>query len=463
MLAFFRTSILTAAYLLTCATFYPLTSTAAQAPISQISASIEAAMKSAYPVDGPGASIIVVHRGQLLYRGSQGLANLELKMPLQPESVFRIGSLTKQFTAAAILLLAHEGKLSLNDSVSKYVPTLACCEAVRIEHLLAHTSGIPNYTELPEWASTIRHDVSADDLISLFKDRSLEFPPGEQWKYSNSGYVLLGAIIEKVSGRSYADFMRARLFEPLGMKATRYDDSKQILSGRASGYSPDRDRWMNADYLSMSQPYAAGALVSTVDDLAIWNQARESEKLLPPESWNDADSSFQLTDGTSTRYAAGWIVGRIGSLETREHGGGINGFNAYILRVPSESLYIAVLANAAPPRTPPQQIALQLATRVLGVSLDTPEISLGADRLKEYVGVYVTANGSTRSVTLKGTQLELREAEDAPLALTPIAEDLFEARANHSRVSFLRNAKNVSGMRLEPRMLMGDRTPAKRR
>jgi D-alanyl-D-alanine carboxypeptidase len=424
---------------------------------------LEAIVLGAFPSDGPGASVIVVKDGKVLYRGSHGLANVELGVRLQPQSVLRIGSITKQFTAAAILLLAEEKKLSLADPLTKFLPDYPTQDhVVTIQHLLGHTSGIPNYTELPEWSSTIRNDVSADHLIDLFKNKPLDFAPGEQWRYSNSGYVLLGAVIEKVSGQTYAEFVRTRVFEPLGMNHSRYDDSIRLLPGRANGYSRRGEHWVNADYLSMTHPYSAGALVSGVDDLALWNSAMDANKLLSRSSWERAVTTFTLNDAMPTRYGAGWIIGRIGSIPTVEHGGGINGFNAYVLRVPSKRLYIAVLANAAPPQTPPQQVALQLATHVLGTTLHTPEIRVDAAKLDEYVGLYRVKEGQTRAITRRTNRLHVQEGAEASSELTPIATDLFEARANQARFRFLRKDGAIIAVQMEPRILMGDRAPASR-
>jgi CubicO group peptidase (beta-lactamase class C family) len=238
---------------------------AAQAPQTSAPtrADLDSIVQAAYSTDAPGAAVIVVLKGKTLYRGARGLANLELAVPLRPDSVFRIGSVTKQFTAAAILLLAEEGKLSLSDPITKFLPDYPVQgNFVTIQHLLAHTSGIHNYTEVPEWQSTTRNDVSVQQLINFFKDKPFDFFPGEHWKYDNSGYILLGAIIEKVSGQSYAEFLRRRIFEPLAMKSSRYEDLAKITPDRVAGYMPDGSGWRNADYVSMSQPYSAGSIIS---------------------------------------------------------------------------------------------------------------------------------------------------------------------------------------------------------
>jgi D-alanyl-D-alanine carboxypeptidase len=442
-----------------CAAFAsPLAEAQASQTAAPTRAELESIVQAAYSADAPGAAVIVVLKGKTLYRGARGLANIELDVPLRPDSVFRIGSVTKQFTAAAILLLAEEGKLSLSDPITKFLPDYPVQgHLVTIQHLLAHTSGIRNYTEVPEWQPTLRNDVSVQQLIDVFKDKPFDFPPGEHWKYDNSGYILLGAIIEKISGQSYPEFLRTHIFEPLGMQSSRYEDLAKITHGRVAGYMPDKSGWRNADYLSMSEAYAAGALISTVDDLARWDAAIEHGELLKPASWQRACSSFALNDGTLTRYGAGWIIGRIGPVATVEHGGGINGFNAYVLRAPAQQLYVAVLANASPPQTPPQDVAVKLAARALGVSLDSPEIKIPAARLNDYVGDYLTEGKSVRAITRDGSRLYAKDGDADRLELLPIGKDLFEVRANHARFKFQRDLGRVVAVEMQPRILMGDR------
>jgi D-alanyl-D-alanine carboxypeptidase len=419
---------------------------------------LEPIVQAAYSADAPGAAVIVVQRGKVLYRGARGLASLELGVPLAPESVFRIGSITKQFTAAAILLLAEEGKLSLADPLTKFLPDYhAQGRLVTLEHLLAHTSGIPSYTDLAEWRALRRNDHSVQQLIDLFQDKPFDFAPGERWRYNNSGYILLGAIIEKVSGQGYADFLCTRILAPLGMKSSSYEDLAQITAGRVAGYSRAGAEWRNADYLSMSHPHAAGALLSTVDDLARWNRAIESGELLKPSSWQRSATSFALTDGTLTRYGAGWIVGRVGPVATVEHGGGINGFNAYVLRAPAQGLYVAVLANASPPQTPPQELAVKLAARVLGVALAAPEIPLAPARLDEYVGSYSLDGARVRVITRVDDRLYAKDGGANPLELVPTGKDLFEVPASQVRFQFQRQRGRVIAVEMQPRILMGDR------
>lgn len=423
-----------------------------------LQADLERIVQRAYADNEPGAAVMVVRDGQTLYRGARGLANVELSVPMRPEHVFRIGSITKQFTAAAILLLAEQGKLQLSDPITKYLPDYPVQgHTVTIQHLLSHTSGIANYTEQPTWFRTIRNDVTVQQLMQVFQDKPFDFAPGERWKYDNSGYVLLGAIIEKISGQPYSDFMRTQLFEPLGMMHTGYEDTARITPLRTPGYTRNGERWLNADYLSMSQPYAAGALTSTVDDLAIWNAVMASGGLLEASSWQRATSSFVLRDGTPTRYGAGWIMGRVGPVATIEHGGGINGFNAYVLRAPRQNVFVAVLTNAMSPRSAPQQVAVELASRALGVSLDAPEVPMAASRLDEYAGNYLLDGARSITVLRDGDRLYAQEGAAPRVELVPIGTDLFEERGQHAHYAFHREKRRVAMLEIEPRILVSQR------
>jgi D-alanyl-D-alanine carboxypeptidase len=436
----------------------PLCARASTTDDARLRADLTQIVQQAYSIDAPGAAVIVVRDGQTLYRGARGLANVELSVSLQPEHRFRIGSVTKQFTAAAILLLAERGQLALSDPITKFLPDYhAQGHVVTIQQLLSHTSGIANYTEQPDWPPTLRTDVSVDQLIGIFQDKPFDFAPGERWKYDNSGYILLGAVIEKVSGQRYADFMRSQIFAPLGMTQTDYENTSAITPGRVAGYAPDGDHWRNADFLSMTQPFAAGALLSTVDDLARWNTAIEHGELLTAASWQRASTSFSLPDGTSTRYGAGWILGRVGPVATLEHGGGINGFNAYVLRAPAAHVYVAVLTNAAPPRTPPQEVAVNLAARVLGVALDAPELALPERRVKEFAGTYRFLGGELVTLARDGHHLYATRGKPARIELIPIGTDLFEERAGHAHYRFGRDKGRVVSLEIEPRILMGER------
>src|SRR3954453_14136500 len=280
-----------------------------------------------YPANEPRAAVLVMKDGQVVLRKGYGMANLELGVPIQPDMVFEIGSITKQFTAASILLLQERGKLSVNDEVTKYLsdyPTHG--QKITIDHLLTHVSGIPSYTELLEWRPRGGEDMTVQQLIDLFKDKPLRFNPGEKWAYNNSAYILLGAVIEKVSGKSYEDFIEQEIFAPLGMKSSRYGHQREVIPGRVAGYERTAGGYQIAKYISMTQPYAAGSLMSTGDGLALWAEALAEGKVIKKESLERMTTPAKLKSGMSTKYAYGLGVSEGDGARIVEHGGGIFGF-----------------------------------------------------------------------------------------------------------------------------------------
>ncbi len=271
---------------------------------------LDAIASAAYPPNEPGASVLVTKDGAVLLRKAYGLADVELQVPIAPEMVFRIGSVTKQFTAAAVLLLEQEGKLSIGDDIRKYLPDYPTeGHTITIEHLLTHTSGIRSYTDISSFSDRMREDMTVGEIIDLFKDEPLAFEPGDKFAYNNSGYILLGAIIEKVTGKSYEAFLRERIFDPLGMEHTSYGERSKIVPDRARGYDGRNGRFGNAAYLSMTLPFSAGALLSTVDDLGKWDQALYSNRLLSPDSLDKWWKPFRLCKREIDRV---WI--RLGDL-----------------------------------------------------------------------------------------------------------------------------------------------------
>jgi D-alanyl-D-alanine carboxypeptidase len=424
----------------------------------ELTRTLDSIMRDAYPADQPGATAIVVRHGEVLLRGGYGVADLELGVPMRPDHVFRLGSITKQFTGVAILMLAEEGALSLDDPITRFLPDYPLDgRTVTVEHLLGHTSGIRSYTGMPEWRPTTRTDLSVSELIAFFQDQPFDFEPGERWLYNNSGYVLLGAVIERVSGMSYADFVRTRIFEPLEMTASRYGEAETVIPNRIPGYSRRGEAWYNAEFISMTHPYAAGSLLSSVDDLARWDAAITRGELLGGGGWHRAFTPVRLSDGRSTGYAAGWMLGRIGELETAEHGGGIPGFITNAIRVPEAGLFVAVLANADTPVTSPSAVSLRLADIVLGGVVEQPAIELDAGRLREYVGVYRIDDSATRTISLEGDRLYSQRSGGSRLEVIPIDEDLFLFAETGTRLRFVRDGGQVTAMMMEPRLGMPER------
>jgi len=292
-------------------------------------------------------SVLVATDGEVVFSRGYGPANMEWGIPNRPDTKFRLGSITKQFTSMIIMQLVEEGKLSLDATVAELLPYYRSDigSKITVHHLLTHTSGLPNYTALPEFSPDASRDpYEVEEFVTTFCSGDLEFEPGSKYRYSNSGYFVLGAIIEQVSGESYEQQLQARILGPLGLHDTGYDHGADIIERRAAGYQRSGDGYRNAPYLDMSAPYAAGALYSTVEDLLRWDGALYGDELLSEAGKAKMFEPF-LDD-----YAYGWTVRRlpIGADETERtviaHGGGINGFNTLIARV-VEDRHLVVLLN----------------------------------------------------------------------------------------------------------------------
>jgi CubicO group peptidase (beta-lactamase class C family) len=420
---------------------------------ADIAAYADKLLAANYPSGEPGASAIVVRDGQVVLRKGYGLANLELGVPNTPETVFELGSVTKQFTAAAILMLAEQGKIRLEDEVQKYLPDYPTHDAkITIENLLTHTGGVPNYTNMPEWMPRVREDMPLATLIALFKDKPLDFPPGSKWSYSNSGYILLGAVIEKVSGKSYERFIEDEIFQKLGMKSSRYGNPSEVIPNRATGYDKGDAGYRIAEYLSMTQPYAAGSLMSTVDDLALWDRALAGETLLKKASLVRLFTPEKTTSGVNTRYAFGWGVQQLNGRTIEAHSGGIFGFVTMDIRVPEEKLFIAILSNGPDAAKPPEALATAIAAKALGQAFEERKgIQLPDAALRDYVGVYQYDDGAKRIVLFENGKLFSQRAGGRKAEISASAKDDFFFPDGGGEIHFLRGTDGkVTGTRFLP-------------
>src|ERR1051326_7675397 len=294
----------------------------------------------------PGLALSVIHQGKTIKAQAYGFANLEWQIPATVETVFEIGSLTKQFTATCILMLVEEQKLALDDPVLKYLDGPVSWKSVTLRHLLTHTSGLKTYTDLPGFEAS-RH-LKPREFIEKISSYPLAFAPGEKFAYCNTGYNLLGFIIEKVSGQSYSQFLSERIFLPLDMKATRSRDLRMIVAKRAAGYEIERQTLVNRDF-DLTDVFSAGNLLSTVLDLAKWNGALDSEKLLKASSRKEMWRAFTLNNGKSSGYGFGWRVDAYKDRKNIGHSGSTSGFSASFQRFPEEKLAIIILCNSGEP------------------------------------------------------------------------------------------------------------------
>jgi CubicO group peptidase (beta-lactamase class C family) len=309
---------------------------------------IDDLLKAYYDYGQFNGSVLVAEKGKFVYKKGFGMANMEWEIPNQPDTKFRIGSVTKQFTATLVLQLVDEGKIKLDGKLSDYLPDYRKDTGgkITVHHLLNHTSGVPSYTSRPDFFADVSRDpYSVADFVKKFASGELEFEPGSKYNYNNSGYFLLGAIIEKVSGKSYETALKERIFEPLGMKNTGYDNHAPILQKRANGYEKTPDGYINAAYLDMSLPYAAGSIYSTVEDLYKWDQALYENKIMSAEG-----KRLMFTPGLSN-YGYGVFIADqpIGKTDQKtkviRHSGGINGFNCVLIRLVDKQQTIILLDN----------------------------------------------------------------------------------------------------------------------
>lgn len=410
-------------------------------------ARLDALVSASYKPTEPGATVIVVKDGKTLLRKGYGIADTSGMKPMDPGMVLRLGSITKQFTAVAILMLAEEGKLSLTDDLTRFFPDYPTRgKTITVEHLLTHTSGIASYTSRPDYPLTMGRDVTVAQMIDSFKNAPLDFEPGSAYRYNNSGYFLLGAIIEKVSGMPYAKFLEQRIFVPLGMKDTAYEGFERSSTAHAAGHTPGPKGFERAAPLSMTQPYAAGSLVSTVDDLARWDAAITQGRLLKPASWQRAFTSYTLADGKPTGYGYGWQIAQLQGAPTVAHGGGINGFSTYALRLPEQKVFVAVLSNADGGLANPGVVASKAAAIAIGKPFrEFKEIALDAATLDRYVGVYEVEKGVTRTFKREGGVLVMQRSGRPPMRLKAFSQNGFYLPEGFDWFEFALDGKGKAG------------------
>jgi CubicO group peptidase (beta-lactamase class C family) len=300
---------------------------------------------SKYPSDGPGCAVLVARGGEVIYRKAFGMADLEFKVAMVPENVFRIASLTKQFTAVAILQLHERGLLNVDDDIKKYIPDFPSTETITIANLASHTSGIQNIYEAVVPEGITRKSSTPAELVELIKSFPFDFKPGTSYHYSNSGYMLLGYIIEKVSGKSYEQYISDNIFKPLKMDRAYFDHLTTVVPGRASGYSLIANEFANANFLDQSFPYAAGALMMSVDDMYKWNKGLYTYSILKKETLEKAFTPFTLADGHKSTYSFGWGIASFMGSPSRQHAGGIEGFSTFVIYLPLEDVFAVAFSN----------------------------------------------------------------------------------------------------------------------
>ena len=387
-------------------------------------------------------TVLLASRGEPLFAKGVGYANIEWQIPNTPKTKFRIGSMTKQFTSMLVMQLREQGKIKLEDSICVYVtPCPDAWKPVTIHHLLTHTSGIPTYTAIPSWQLTNMVPKTIDQMLAMFRDLPLQWVPGEKYAYDNSGYFLLGVVIEKASGKKYEQALRDMILTPLGMTDTGYDWSKTIIPRRASGYSGRGAALVNTAALDMQQPYAAGALYSTVDDLLKWDQALYTEKLLPAAAKQLMWTPFK------ENYAYGWIVSDpapalFGGQRRLAHTGGINGFSSVIVRLPDPNVTFIVLANNDTANA--AAVARDVAAIYYGQPYTVPAehtvAKIDPAVLDRYIGKYELAPGFVITVTREGDSLMTQATGQGKFEVFPESETTFFAKVAQLTITFVKDA-----------------------
>lgn len=390
-------------------------------------------------------SVLVGHKGQVVYEKGLGYRNAEDKVPNDVNSIFQIGSITKQFTAAVIMQLQEEGKLSVQDKLSKYYPGFANGDKITIEHLLTHTSGIYNYTnDTTLMKSDVTKHYSQSQMVEMFKKYPPDFEPGTKWNYSNSGYSLLGYIIEKVTGKPYERVVRERILQPLGMSHSGFDFAHVKDAEKAKGYfTLASTKATPAPIVDSTIAYSAGALYSTVEDLYKWEKAIKTDKILKPASWNRIFTPYM------NKYGYGWGIDSLYGKLTTSHSGGIHGFSSFLLRVPEEDLVVIMMDNSSSGAL--GKLSKTLAAIALDKPYDLPtakkEIQVDHSILSRYTGEYQLAPTFSITVRLDGNQLKAQATGQPEFELFPEKENLFFLKVVDAKVEFIKDdAGNVTEM-----------------
>jgi CubicO group peptidase (beta-lactamase class C family) len=402
---------------------------------------------------GFNGSVLVAQKGNILLEKGYGYKDVTQKTKVDANSLFQYGSITKQFTSALVMYLQEKGKLNINDKLSKYFPELPFADSVTIYNLLTHTSGVFNYTNNGDFMKTEAvKPASREKIFALFSNKPLEFSPGSQFSYSNSGYSLLGYIIEKASGMPYEKLMRQVILEPLGLKTAGFDYAHNISPDRTIGYNFIKgDKFETAGIVDSTVAYSAGSLYGSVKDLYAWHQALQKHLLLSPASWQKVYTPFQ------SKYALGWGMDSAYGKLVAQHGGGIFGYTSMIRRFPDDDVVIIVLSNNSSRHT--GEIANNLSAIVLNQPVQWPKehkfVKVPEEKLKAYEGEYEIGPNFILKVSLVNGILQAEPTGQPKTELQPESEDTFYIDVADAQLVF---EKDASGKVTGAKLLQGGRT-----
>jgi CubicO group peptidase (beta-lactamase class C family) len=399
--------------------------------------------------DASGIAVLVSKDGKVLYEKGFGYADIKSKKPVTKDTKFRIGSVTKQFTAAAILKLQENGLVSINDKLSKYIPDFPRGGEVTIHHLLTHTSGIHSYTGKPEFINRVTGTISEDSLISFFKHDAYDFNPGENFMYNNSGYFLLGYIIGKVSGMPYGEYLKKTFFDPLGMKNTGLHYAGIKLENEAQGYATNNGKYEEALNWDMSWAGAAGALYSTLEDLDKWNNALYSGKVLNESSMKAALTVVQLKNGTKPQmnYGYGLVTGNYRGFENIGHSGGLHGFITQLIYFPKQKMTVVMYSNNANPQVnfDPNKVAEAFAWQEMDKQVSKVVTEVPLETLQLYTGRYDFGNGAVMMITTSDNKLFAQLTGQARFEIFPSSQEEFFWKVVDARIKFIKNERGEIG------------------
>ena len=416
---------------------------------------IDQLISEKYNSVAPGCAILIAKDGQPIYRKSFGIANLELNVPMQPEMVFRIGSMTKQYTAIAVLQLVEKGKISLQDNIQKLIKgSPDKWQSITVENLLTHTSGIIGYDALDfHIPNAIRIDFSPKQFIDSLAKLPLDFIPGTKFNYSNSNYLILGYIIEQVTGKSFKNYLQENIFKPAGLTNTYYDTPTELISNRVSGYTKDSSKFYNADYISMTQVFSAGALLSNADDLFKWHQVLYSYKLVNREMLEKAFTPFKLKDGQFSEYGYGWFLKDWKGSKSIGHGGAIDGFRSMETFFPEQDIFVAVLFNS----DNDEYFSLfdNTANLIIGKLFQTShkDLKISDTILNSYIGTYKFLEDTTQFLKIykRDNRLfaELSNGSGNNMTMLAQSETVFylpDVRRIPTTIEFIKTNGKVTGL-----------------
>lgn len=411
--------------------------------------------------DGPGVTVLVARGDQLLYKGARGMASVELGVAMQADQLMRIGSVTKQFAAAALLKQIDEGKAALGDPLSKFLPDYPNGSKITLLQLLNHTSGVKSYTGIAGYmANPIRRDLSTAELIKEFKDQPVDFQPGEKWAYNNSGYVLLGAVVEAISGKSWHQSIDELLLKPAQITSVHFQAGDKLFRGMAQGYTLNGQREVApAGILSMTQPHAAGALIANTEGLWRWNQALHGGKAISKASYEQMITP--VTPAKAFNYGFGIATSTLRGQPLLTHGGGIHGFVSVLSYLPQTQTTVAILRNSDGPGLPMETTARKLAAFAIGEPFAEPKaVAVPAEQLKAAEGVYALDDKQTRTLRVKDGALTNQRSGGGVGALIPLGNDRY---AFPDSLTELQLERGADGKAVAVRLLNNGETAAPER